>query len=88
MGLDLNQRPLGYEPQEQLARLCLSMTYVVPVRWCSDGVPGCSVPNLFPELFPKSLAGERYARSGSRSQSAYHFSAKPPERNGARLNRK
>jgi hypothetical protein len=24
-----------------------------------DGVPGCSVPNLFPELFPKLLAGDR-----------------------------
>ena len=27
-GLDLNQRPLGYEPNKSMARLCLSMTYV------------------------------------------------------------
>ena len=27
-GLDLNQRPPGYEPNEGIARLCFSMTYV------------------------------------------------------------
>ena len=27
-GLDLNQRPLGYEPNLSMARLCLSMIYV------------------------------------------------------------
>jgi hypothetical protein len=43
-GLDLNQRPPGYEPQEQLARLCLSMTYVVAVRWCSTVFRGVLFP--------------------------------------------
>ena len=45
---------MGNEPQERLARLCLLMTYVVAVsdiRRCY----GCSVPNLFLDLFPKSL---------------------------------
>ena len=27
-GLDLNQRPLGYEPNKPMTRLCLSITYV------------------------------------------------------------
>ena len=27
-GVDLNQRPLGYEPTKSMARLCLSMIYI------------------------------------------------------------
>ena len=47
--LDLNQRPPGYGPQEQLARLCLSITYVGPVTWCSSLFRG----GLFPIGSPR-----------------------------------
>jgi hypothetical protein len=34
-GLDLNQRPLGYEPKQLTARLCFSCTWMLrTLRFC------------------------------------------------------
>src|SRR5271155_1066111 len=47
-GLDLNQRSPGYEPQDQLARLCLSTTYVHGRCRCSTVFQGVLFPICSP----------------------------------------